>query len=493
MKRSIIALGIGLCTASIGHAQQELTADSCRKLALEHNKELSIAKEKIEAARNERKAALTNYLPSLTATGSYMHNQKETVLLSHEQKHNLSTLGTTLAGRLGQMAHDPRLKGILMKHPELMPLLGPAQQLIAGALAPELNQLGASIVEDSRTDTRNISVGVITLTQPIYMGGKIRAYNKITRYAEALAHEQQKADMAEVILSTDQAYWQVISLSNKKKLAEDYYKLLQKLEQDVTHLVAEGVATKADLLSVKVKVNEAEMNLAKVEDGLSLSRMLLCQLCGISLDSQIRLADENMEDIRLSSFDTEINVQTALANRSELKSLSLATQIYKQKVNIARSEHLPSLALVGNYIVSNPSVFNGFQNKFDGMWNVGVMLKVPLWHWGQGYYKVRAAKAEARIADLRLSGARDKIELQVAQSASKVKEANKRLVLALKNMERAEENLRYANLGFQEGMIPTSNVLEAQTAWLSAHSSKIDAQIEVKLTDVYLQKVLGVL
>ena len=61
------------------------------------------------------------------------------------------------------------------------------------------------------------------------------------------------------------------------------------------------------------------------------------------------------------------------------------------------------------------------------------------------------------------------------------------------NLEKAEENLRYATLGFKEGVIATSNVLEAQTAWLSAQSEKIDAQIDVKLTEIYLKKSLGTL
>ena len=127
------------------------------------------------------------------------------------------------------------------------------------------------------------------------------------------------------------------------------------------------------------------------------------------------------------------------------------------------------------------------------MWNVGVMVQIPIWHWGEGIYKTKAAKAEARIAQYQLQDAREKIELQVNQSAFKVKEASKKLVMATKNMEKADENLRYATLGFKEGVIATSNVLEAQTAWLSAHSEKIDAQIDVKLTEIYLKKSLGTL
>ena len=437
-------------------AQSFLSLDSCRALALANNKDLLISNEKISAAHYQRKAAFTNYLPNFSATGAYMKNQKEFSLLNNDQKAALSGLGTNLAGPIQQAATE-----IATAHPDLAPLISSLSGKL-GAVLPALDQAGNSLVDALRTDTRNIYAGAITLTQPLYMGGKIRAYNKITKYAEELAQEQHHGGM-------------------------------QQLDSDVEKMINEGVATKADGLSVRVKVNEAEMTLTKVEDGLSLARMLLCQLCGIDLSSPITLADENMEDIPLLTTDPHFDLSTAYENRPEIRSLELATQIYKQKVNVTRAEHLPSIALMGNYMVTNPSVFNSFENKFKGMWNVGVMVQIPIWHWGEGIYKTRAAKAEARIAQYQLQDAREKIELQVNQAAFKVKEAGKKLVMSSKNMEKAEENLRYATLGFKEGVIATSNVLEAQTAWLSAHSEKIDAQIDVKLTEIYLKKSLGTL
>ena len=482
--KKLFLLTILLHLTFIVKAQTSLSLDSCRALALTNNKDLLISHEKINAAHYQRKAAFTNYLPNFSATGAYMRNQKEFSLLNNDQKAALSGLGSNLAGPIGQAA-----TGIIATYPELAPLISS----LSGSLPAALDQVGNSLVDALRTDTRNVYAGAITLTQPLYMGGKIRAYNKITKYAEELARQQHNGGMQEVIMSTDQADWQLISLVNKKKLAEGYLKLLQQLDSDVEKMIAEGVATKADGLSVRVKVNEAEMTLTKVEDGLSLARMLLCQLCGLDLSSPITLADENMENIPLIPTDTHFDLSTAYENRPEIRSLELATQIYKQKVNVTRAEHLPSIALMGNYMVTNPSVFNSFENKFKGMWNVGVMVQLPIWHWGEGIYKTKAAKAEARIAQYQLQDAREKIELQVNQAAFKVNEAGKKLVMASKNMEKAEENLRYATLGFREGVIATSNVLEAQTAWLSAQSEKIDAQIDVKLTEIYLKKSLGTL
>lgn len=483
MKRlSVLTFLIGI-TISIP-AQTILDLDSCRSMAISNNKSLLISNEMITSARYQRKAAFTNYLPNLSATGAYMRTQKEISLLNNDQKGALTHVGTNVNGRIQEFA-----QAIGTQFPDLQPLISS----LGNSVQAPLDGIGGSVVDALRTDTRNIYAGTITLTQPLYMGGKIRAYNKITNYAEELARQMHNTDLQDVILSTDQAYWQVVSLSNKKKLALSYLTLVSKLDSDVQKMIAEGVATKADGLSVRVKVNEAEMALTKVDNGLNLAKMLLCQLCGIDLTTPIVLVDENLEDIPVVQPSTWFDMESVYANRPEIRSLELGTAIAKQKINVTRAEHLPSLALLGNYIVTNPSLYNGFENKFRGMWNIGVVLQIPIFHWGEGTYKVRAAKSEARMAQYEMEDAKEKIELQVNQAAFKVNEASKTLAMADKNMEKADENLRYANLGFREGVITTSNVLEAQTAWVSAQSEKIDAQIEVKLTELYLQKSLGTL
>ena len=476
--------------AMASYAQRILTLDSCRNLALSNNKELRMAQEKIKAAHYQQKAAFTNFLPKIDVTGTYMRTQKEISLLSDDQKNAIGNMGTSVGMELQQFSQQ--MQQIAAAHPELLPLLTPLSGVM-GQIPGALNGVGQSLVDAFRTDTRNLYAGAATLTQPLFMGGKIIAYNKITKYAEQLAASQHATGMQDVILNTDQAYWQVISLVNKKQLAESFLQLVQKLDSDVNKMVEQGVATTADALSVRVKVNEAEMTLTQVEDGLNLSKMVLCQLCGIPLNTEIRLADEDIKELTLPNTYTESNVSTALANREELKSLELATKIYQQKVNVARADYLPSIGLTANYLFTNPSLVNGFEDRFRGMWGIGVVVKIPVFHWGEGIYKVRAAKAEANIARYRLDDAREKIELQVTQSSYKVNEATKKLAMAEKNMEKAEENLRYANLGFKEGVIPTSNVLEAQTAWLSAQSGKIDAQIDLKMSEIYLNKSMGTL
>ena len=137
-------------------------------------------------------------------------------------------------------------------------------------------------------DIQNIWGGSVSLVQPVFMGGKIINYNQIAKYAKQLAESMNDQQLQDVICKTDETYWQVISLVNKKKLADAYVDLLRKTDHDMTAMINEGVATEADGLSVKVKLNEAEMAQTKVDNGLALSRMLLAQICGLPLEAGIR-------------------------------------------------------------------------------------------------------------------------------------------------------------------------------------------------------------
>ena len=383
------------------------------------------------------------------------------------------------------------MQQIIAQHPELGPQL---QQLGAGIIN-SVNGAGQSLVNALRTNTTNMFGGAITLTQPIYMGGKIRAYNQITKYAEELAKTQKSTAVKDLVFQTDEIYWQVVSLVYKKKLAESYADLLDSLYQNVEAMIAEGVATQSDGLTVAVKQNEAQITLTKVSDGLSLSKMLLAQICGLPINMPYTLADEieELHEENLPTPTNSINMDEVYANRSEIQSLTLATEIYKQKQKVALSAMLPNLALTGSYMFSNPNVFNSLEKRVDGFFNVGVMLKIPVFHWGKDFYKVKAAKTERNIALLNLEEAKEKIELQVNQATFKVNEANKKLIMTRKNMEKAEENLRNAQIGFEEGVLTTDNVLEAQTAWLQAQSEKIDAEIDVRLCEVYLSKAMGLM
>ena len=480
-------------------AQRMLNLDSCRALALRNNKQLQVSNVKQDVAANLRHSARTKYLPHVSAVGSYVHTTREVSVLSDGIKGMLPNLGTSIASGLGNEMGNmigslpPQTLatlGQLGLSPEaLSQLTQPAMQDISASG----NALGQEIADAFRTDTRNIWAGSVMLTQPIFMGGGIIALNKMADIGEDLMRNQSDLQLQSTIYTVDQAYWQVVSLRHKKKLAEAYLELVKKLDTDVSKMIDEGVATRSEGLSVKVKVNEAEMQVTQVNDGLVLSKMLLCQLCGLPLDEQILLPEETQENLVVDTTVQPVDVATGIANRPEMRMLQNTVDLSRQATNLLKAGNLPQVALVGGYTITNPSVFNGFEKKFGGMWNVGVLVRIPIWNWGDVAYKVRASKGATAIANLEMADAREKMELQINQSQFRVNEAFKKLEMARTNIERADENLRMANLGFQEGVIQSTTVMEAQTAWLQAQSQKIDSEINLKLSQVNLQKATGTL
>ncbi|HMM03782.1 MULTISPECIES: TolC family protein [unclassified Dysgonomonas] len=439
-------------------AQQLLSLEQCRQLAIENNKALKIASEQEKIAYYNKKDALTKFFPEIQFLGGYMHNQKNLHLISSSAI------------------------------PSAIPLPVPIGEISS---IPIPDNIRDGIWKMGEVDIKNIWAGGFNLTQPIFMGGKIIAYNDLRSYAEELAKTMKETQMTDVIVEVDNAYWQVVSVANKRKLAGAYVELMKKMDSDISAMEQEGVVTKADRLSVNVKLNEAEMTLTKAENGLSLAKMLLTQICGLEISDEITLQDENLDNLIINGEnETMPNIDEALTNRTEIRSLELATKIYGKQEKIAQADFMPNLAFTANYLWTNPNLFDGFEKKFGGMWNVGVVLKVPL-NFVSSSAKLNAAKAETRIKRFELAEAKEKITLQINQSVYKLNEANKKLASTQKNTEKADENLRYANAGFEEGVIAASDVMAAHTAWLAAHSDKIDAQIDIILCKIYLNKALG--
>ncbi len=482
-----IWLGVLVLLPMTGKAQRLLTLDSCRAMALSNNKQMGVARMKQEVNAHLKKSARTKYLPHVSAIGGYVWMSKEISMLSDDKKDALNNLGTNAAASL-----TSSLGSIISQLPAA------AQMKIAEDLsefAGTLDNTGHGLVNSLRTDTHNMFAGSVMVTQPVFMGGAITAANKIADINEEIAANTLEMKRQGTLYNIDLTYWQVVSLRHKQILAESYVALVKKLKSDVQKMIDQGMATKGDGLSVSVRVNEAEMALTQVSDGLALSKMLLCQLCGLPEDEDITLADENKGTLGNVSSELQQmdNADVAMSNRPELKVLQNNVDLSKQTTNVLKAGNLPQVLLTGGYAVSNPNTFNGFEKKFSGFWNVGLLVRVPIWNWGDVKHKVRASKGATAIANMELEDAREKINLQVRQSNFKVKEAKKKLTMAESNVANADENLRMANLAFKEGTASYTTVMEAQTAWQQAQTQKIDAEIGVKLSQVELQKALGTL
>ena len=445
----MLGIVVTLSFAGQARAQRVLTLDSCRSLAKEHSRILQQKDEEIKAAHAKKQQVMTNFFPQVAARGVYLHMQKELHLIDWDKP-------------LGHL----------------------------NFLIPErLRHLGT-------VDLRNLWVGNVTAIQPLFLGGKIISGYKMASLAERLQGELRQTAETEVETKLDETYWQVISLRSKERLLDQLVRLLEQTVKDVDASIDAGVATKADGLSVRTKLSEAEVKRSQVVNGLELSRMLLADLCGLSEDEPFTLAEEgHLQELLLSTQTAPIardeDTEAAIERRSEIRSLRLVDSIYSKRVNMESASLFPKLYGVASYSTTNPNSFQGQKKEFAGQYYLGLMLEVPISDLFSGTFKRRQAKAEHRVKQLELAEARSKINLQIKQALRTADDARRAYTTALSAVKMAEENMRYAKAGYDEGVIPLLNYTMAQTAWMSAQDSLIDAQIRVLLTESKLKKILA--
>ena len=445
----MLGIVVTLSFAGQARAQRILTLDSCRSLAKEHSRTLQQKDEEIKAAHAKKQQVMTNFFPQVAARGVYLHMQKELHLIDWDKP-------------LGHL----------------------------NFLIPErLRHLGT-------VDLRNLWVGNVTAIQPLFLGGKIISGYKMASLAERLQGELRQTAETEVETKLDETYWQVISLRSKERLLDQLVRLLEQTVKDVDASIDAGVATKADGLSVRTKLSEAEVKRSQVVNGLELSRMLLADLCGLSEDEPFTLAEEgHLQELLLSTQTAPIardeDTEAAIERRSEIRSLRLVDSIYSKRVNMESASLFPKLYGVASYSTTNPNSFQGQKKEFGGQYYLGLMLEVPISDLFSGTFKRRQAKAEHRVKQLELAEARSKINLQIKQALRTADDARRAYTTALSAVKMAEENMRYAKAGYDEGVIPLLNYTMAQTAWMSAQDGLIDAQIRVLLTESKLKKILA--
>ena len=221
MKKIIASISaILVCATSLNvRAQQVLTLDECKQMAIENNNALKTAQQKIEIANYDKKIAFANYFPKVSATGTYMYSTEDIKLISDESADKLQNMGTGVQNNITDVMTS------LMSDPAVISkyLTDPAFQKMVNTLkgvdiATPINAIGAQIAEAMTLDMQNTTAAIVSVQQPIFMGGKIVASNAMAGYAKQLAESQYDQEYSQVIVDIEQTYWQIVRfLRNQKR------------------------------------------------------------------------------------------------------------------------------------------------------------------------------------------------------------------------------------------------------------------------------------
>lgn len=340
------------------------------------------------------------------------------------------------------------------------------------------------------------------LTQPIYTGGKILSGIKLAKLGAEAQREQQRAVRANVIADADNAYWTYIAVKEKQRMLEFMLEYINSIYNQVNNSVDVEMATSADLLRVESKRSDFNYQLEKVNNGLEMCRMNLCNIIGVDFSTQITPADTTIT----VNLNTNYSYgQDLIANRPESRLLQKQIDISQEQVKMVRSDYLPTLALSAGYSYFGNMKMKGFaddgagnmipfsQTYNDDSFSLMLSLSVPIWNWGEGHKKAKKQKLAVENARLDLEKNNRLMSIELRNAYNNLHSSESLMATAEAGERDAAEALRVMTDRYEVGMCTLTDLLEAQSQWHSARSNVIEAKTQYKIYETDYLHAAGLL
>jgi len=331
--------------------------------------------------------------------------------------------------------------------------------------------------------------GGLALNQPIYAGGRVRAQIALSGLSAQVSAEDVRNTRQQLVVETDQTYWQAVALRDQVALAEGNRAQLQVLVRDLDNKFQAGMGYKADLLRAQVQLRDAEVRLLRTRDDQRVSQLVLRQLIGRPAGDSLRLA-ESIEG-EFPTVSPADYAQRALAQRPDLRQLALATRADSLQIEIARSARRPQLngSLNALYLQQKPS-FLFPENSYTPAYAV-VSLNLPLVHWKEKQLLESQRRSLAQASRADLAEARQQVEVEISRDLLRLNQAARRVELQRLTVAQAQENQRLNENRFRAGLLSLVDLLEAQTVTQQAAAALVDAKAEYRIAEAALAKATG--
>ena len=423
---SLIALS---CT--IAASAQTYTLEQLKDSVLQNNIAIRNARHSIDAARQQRKEAFTKLFPNISGTGMWFNANKGMA----QTELNLSEQIT----------------------PELGMAL--AQTLPAEALAALGNPISVSMM-------KNGTIAGINAVQPVFAGGQIINGNKLAKVGEDVSRLQLQLSENEVEKQTELYYWQLVSLQEKMKTIEAVQALLADIYKDVDVAVRAGVAMRNDLLQVQLRQNDVESQMLKVQNGISIIRLLLTQYCGLSNDN---FAVSVCDGFPVESIPQQQDRQQALLQTTEYQLLNKQVEATNLQRKMEIGKNLPTVGVGAGY---------NYHNLLDNNHSFAMVfstVSVPISEWWGGSHAIKRKKIAQQQAEEQLADNSELLKIRMQNAWNNVEESRQQLQIALRSIEQAEENLRLNRDYYKAGTSKMSDLLEAQLLYQQSLDRRTDA------------------
>jgi outer membrane protein TolC len=448
--------------ALVLQAQENMTLQRARELALAKNEDIKIAESTLQKSTADQKAARTNYLPSFSAEAMSIYIND-----SYKKEKYLPTFTPdATTGELSPNVVVNSSTGEVMTGADGIPLFN-----MYAYLPIEISMQGAYVAG-------------LKIEQPIYTGGKINAGNKMANIGVEMARENIRIKRMNAISEVDEAFWLYVSVQSKVRLAESSLEMYKSLLNRVQNASDAGMATRNDVLKVQVEYEKAILNLQKAQSGLALTRMSLCRITGLSFDTPI-VTDST---IVINSDITKQFGNEDVTQRPEYQLLQKNVKLEEQRIKTVRADYLPQVGASAGYNYIGGAEVNSDEIS-QGRANVMVSVKIPLFNWSEGKQKIASAKADWSIKEYELQKNAGLLRLEIENAKLNLKDAELRIEISGSGLEQANENLRVSNDNYEVGRELLTDRLIAQTQWEQAYNEVIEAKTAYKLQETEYLRV----
>ena len=337
----------------------------------------------------------------------------------------------------------------------------------------------------------------ITLTQPIYAGGKIIAGNRMAKIGQEIANEQLRKTRSDVMAEADNSYWTYIAVRQKVKMLGSIKSLIDTLYAQTKVAVDAGMATESDLLTIRSKRSEIDYQMQKARNGADLCRLSLCYTTGLDPETEIIPTDTLITVSPRPMDDGDASL------RPEIAMMQKQIEINRQQIKSARGDMLPMIGLTAGYtyfgnvkmegttMLPDGSPYNYSQEMKQGLGVAMLAVQIPICHWGEGRKKVKKAKLDLLNSELALQKNTDLINIEIRQATQNLDDGCKMVDAAATAMGEADENLRVTRNRYQSSMATVSEMLDAQSQWQQSYSNLIEAQTQYKIYETAYLKATG--
>lgn len=356
---------------------------------------------------------------------------------------------------------------------------------------PDIDMMGMDL------RMRGMYMAGITLTQPLYAGGKILTGKKLSKLGESIAAEQKRMTMMDVLVEADNAYWTLIAVRQKVKMLDSYKEQMDALYSQVETAVRAGLSTENELLRIEASRSDVLYQVQKARNGEDLCRMSLCRITGIDSGTELELTDTTMHVNEPGLLTGDIN------GRPEFNLLKHQMDVTQKQIQMSRADMLPTVGLVAGYTyygniklnsmvdAGNGSLVPYSQEFRDGLGAVMLSVKIPIFEWGANMNKVKKAKFDFRNAELELSKNSRLMNLEIQSAIKNIYDSYQLVKTAETGLKQAEENLRVTSNKYNVSMALLTDLLDAQSQWKQAKSNLIEAQTQYKIYETEYLRATG--